>query len=127
VSSWDLVHFLIIPSSFTHSFNYPLYLHVTVIVPVHVHVPIYLRSWTKEAGFHARGILKRRVFNPMRNPLYVRELLGIDFLKVLNCIYMALRLHSRPIFEALERKWGIRGTIEQRKGTVPGVGQECGE
>jgi hypothetical protein len=32
--SLDLVHFPIIPSSFTHSFNCPPYLPVTVIVSV---------------------------------------------------------------------------------------------
>jgi hypothetical protein len=30
----------------------------------------------------------------------VRELLGIDFLKVLNCSYMALRLPVRLVVEA---------------------------
>jgi hypothetical protein len=30
----------------------------------------------------------------------VRELLGIDFLKVFNCSYSALRLPIRPVVEA---------------------------
>jgi hypothetical protein len=33
----------------------------------------------------------------------VRELLGIDFLKVLNCIYSALRLYVRHVVEAQKR------------------------
>jgi hypothetical protein len=36
----------------------------------------------------------------------VRELLGIDFLKVLNYNYRALRLPVWPVVEALEGKWG---------------------
>jgi hypothetical protein len=36
----------------------------------------------------------------------VRELLGIDFLKVLNYNCRALRLLVDPVVEALERKWG---------------------
>jgi hypothetical protein len=43
-------------------------------------------------GCQARGILKRWVVRPVRNSLWVRELLGIDFLKVLNYSYRALRL-----------------------------------
>jgi hypothetical protein len=44
-----------------------------------------------------------------------------------NCNYSALRLHVCPIVEALEGKWGSRRTIEQRRGTLPGVGHACGE
>jgi len=40
---------------------------------------------------------------------------------------MALRLLVWPIVETLEGKWGSRGTVEQRKGTLPGVGQACRE
>jgi hypothetical protein len=43
----------------------------------------------------------------------VRELLGVDFLKVLNCSYRDLRLLVQPVAEALEGKWGSQGTIEQ--------------
>jgi hypothetical protein len=57
----------------------------------------------------------------------VRELLGIDFLKVLNFNYRALRLPIWPVVEALERKWGSRRTVEKRRGTLPGVGKACGE
>jgi hypothetical protein len=38
--------------------------------------------------------------------------MGIDFLKVLNCSYSALRLLVWPIAEAMEGKWGSRGTVE---------------
>jgi hypothetical protein len=65
--------------------------------------------------------LKRRVVKPVRNYL------GIDFLKVLNCNHRALRLHVQPVVEALEGKWGSQGTAEQRRGTLHGVGQACGE
>jgi hypothetical protein len=57
----------------------------------------------------------------------VRELLGIDFLKVLNYNYRALRLHVRPIVESLEGKWGSRRIVEKRRDTLLGVGQACGE
>jgi hypothetical protein len=57
----------------------------------------------------------------------VRELLGIDFPKVLNYSYRALRLPVWPVVEALKGKWGSRGTVEKRRGTLPGVGQACGE
>jgi hypothetical protein len=42
----------------------------------------------------------------------VRELLGIDFLKVLNCSYKALTLPVWLVVEALEGKWGNRRTVE---------------
>jgi hypothetical protein len=32
-----------------------------------------------------------------------------------------------PVVEALEGKWGSQGTVEQRRGTLPWVGQACGE
>jgi hypothetical protein len=41
--------------------------------------------------------------------------------------YGALRLPVWPVVEAPEGKWGSRGTVEQRRGTLPGVGQACGE
>jgi hypothetical protein len=53
-------------------------------------------SWTEEAGFQVRGILKRWVVR-------VRELLGIDFLKFLNCIYSALRV---PVWHVIEARKG---------------------
>ena len=53
--------------------------------------------------------------------------MGIDFLKVLNYSYSALRLLVWPIVDALEGKWGSRRIVEQRRGTLPWVGQECGE
>jgi hypothetical protein len=40
---------------------------------------------------------------------------------------MALRLPVWPTAKALEGKWGNRLTIEQRRGTLPGVGHACGE
>ena len=57
----------------------------------------------------------------------MRELLGIDFLKVLNCSYNALRLPVWHVVEALEGKWGSQRTVEKRRGTLPWVGQACGE
>jgi hypothetical protein len=52
----------------------------------------------------------------------VRELLRIDFLKVINYGYSALRLSVWSVVESLEGKWGSRRTIEQRRGTLPWVG-----
>jgi hypothetical protein len=55
------------------------------------------------------------------------RIVGNLFPKVLNCSYRAIRLPVRSVAEALEGKWGSRGTVEQRRGTLPGVGQACGE
>jgi hypothetical protein len=52
----------------------------------------------------------------------VRELLGVDFLKVINYSYRALRLPVWPVAEALEGKWGSQGNIEKIRGTLPWVG-----
>ena len=57
----------------------------------------------------------------------MRELLGIDFLKVPNYKYRALRLPVWPVVEAPERKWGSLMNVEQRRGTLIGVGHACGE
>ena len=57
----------------------------------------------------------------------MRELLGIDFLKVLNYSYRALVLHVWPVVESLKGKWGSQRIVEQRRGTLLGVGQACGE
>jgi hypothetical protein len=77
-------------------------------------------------GWQVHG-LKRPVFRPVRNSLYVREVLGIDFLREPKYSYNCLRLLVWPIVEALEGKWGIRRTVEKRRGTLTGVGQSCGE
>jgi hypothetical protein len=86
---------------------------------------------TRAVGLKKRVVrpmgLKRQVVRPVRNSLQVRELLGIEFLKEPNCSYSALRLPVWPVVEALEGKWGSRRTVEQRRGTLPGVGQACGE
>ena len=114
----DLVHFPIIPSLFTHSLSCPLYLSVTITVPILV--PSYLERWTEEVGFQARGRLKRQVVRIMRNFSLGERIVGNLFPKVLKCIYRALRLPVQPVVEALEGKWSSRGTIEQRRGTLPG-------
>jgi hypothetical protein len=58
--------------------------------------------------------------------LQVKELLG--FVPwVPSYIYKAIRLHVWLVFETLEGKWGSRRIVEQRRGTLPGVGQACGE
>jgi hypothetical protein len=64
---------------------------------------------------------KRWVVRPVRNSL-VRQLLRIDFPKVLNYSCRALRLPIWPVVEALEGKWGSQGIVEQRRGTLPWVG-----
>jgi len=51
----------------------------------------------------------------------------MDFPKVPNCSYRALRLPVRPVVEAPERKWGNQRIVEQRRGTLLGVGQARGE
>ena len=63
--SLDFVHFLIIPSLFTHSFSCPLYLLDTITISV----PWLAGSWTEEAGCQACGRLKRQVVRPMRKSL----------------------------------------------------------
>jgi hypothetical protein len=57
----------------------------------------------------------------------MRELLGIDFPRVLNYNYRALRLPVRSVTEALEGKWGRQGTVEERRGTLSRVGHACGD
>jgi hypothetical protein len=54
----------------------------------------------------------RWVVKPMRNSLWVRELLGIVFPKVPNYSYRPLRLPVQPVVEVLERKWGSRRIVE---------------
>jgi hypothetical protein len=72
--SLELIHFPIIPSSFTHSFIFTLYLLVTIIVSV----PWLDGSWIEETGCQAYRILKRQGFQSNENSLHVRELMGID-------------------------------------------------
>jgi hypothetical protein len=36
--------------------------------------------------------------------------------------YKSLRLHVQPVVEASKGKWGDQRTIEQRRGTLLGVG-----
>jgi hypothetical protein len=43
----------------------------------------------------------------------VRELLGIDFLKVLNCSYNALRLSFWPIVEAQKGSGATEGLLSR--------------
>jgi hypothetical protein len=52
---------------------------------------------------------------------------GNCFPKVPSCNYKALRLHVWPVVEASKGKWGSRRIVEQRRGTLPRVGQACGE
>jgi hypothetical protein len=83
--------------------------------------------WFEEAGCQARG-LKKQVVRPVRNSLQVREVVGeVISQREPNCSYSARRIHVWPVVEALEGKWGSRRTVEQRRGTLPGVGQACGE
>ena len=43
----------------------------------------------------------------------MRELLGIDFLKVLNYSYRALRLHVWPVFEAQKISGEAEGLLSR--------------
>jgi hypothetical protein len=43
----------------------------------------------------------------------VRELLGIDFLKVLNCSYSALKLPIHPIVEAQKGSGATEGLLRR--------------
>jgi hypothetical protein len=99
-------------------------------------------------GCQAHG-MKKQVVRPVRNSLQVREFVGKEEAGCQACEklspgergcwgsdfswrepnnnYSALRIHVWPVVEALEGKWGSRRTVEQRRGTLPGVGQACGE
>jgi hypothetical protein len=44
----------------------------------------------------------------------VRELLGIDFLKVLNCSYSALRLLVQPDDEAQKGSGAVEGLLSRK-------------
>jgi hypothetical protein len=43
-----------------------------------------------------------------------------------NNSYSAMRILVHSVAESLEGKWGSRRTVEQRRGTLPGVGQHVG-
>jgi hypothetical protein len=46
---------------------------------------------------------------------------------VLGISYRALRLPFCHVAKSLEGKWGSQGIVEQRKGTLLGVGHTCVE
>jgi hypothetical protein len=79
--------------------------------------------WFEEAGCHARG-LKKQVVRPAGNSLKVREVAGEVFAqREPKCSHSPQRIPLRPVVEALEGKWGSRRTVEQRRGTLHGVGK----
>jgi hypothetical protein len=83
--------------------------------------------WFEEASCQAHG-LKKYVVRTVKKYLQVREVVGeVISQRETNCKYCYLRILVRPIVEALEGKWGSRRTVEQRRGTLPRVGQACGE
>ena len=45
---------------------------------------------------------------------------------MINYDYNALRLPVQPVAEALEGKWGSRGTVEKRRGTLAWVERHVG-
>jgi hypothetical protein len=62
------------------------------------------------------------------NSLQVREVVGEVFSqRDPNCSYSSQRILVWLVVEALEGKRGSRRTVEQRRGTLPRVGQACGE
>jgi hypothetical protein len=65
-------------------------------------------------------------FQAREHSLQVRDSLQL-FPGALGISYMAMRLHVQPIVESLEGKWGSQETVEKRRGTLPRVGQVCGE
>jgi hypothetical protein len=72
--------------------------------------------------------MKKQVVRLVRNSLQLREVVGkVISQRESNDNYSALRIPVRPVVEALVGKWGCRRTIEQIRGTLPGVGQACGE
>jgi hypothetical protein len=72
--------------------------------------------------------MKKQVVRPASNSLQVREVVGeVNSQREPNCSYSAWRVPVWPVVEALEGKWGSRRTVEQRRGTLPGVGHACGE
>jgi len=106
--SLDLVHFPIIPSSFTWSFNYPMYLLITITI----YVPWLARIWTEEAGCHAHRILKRQVVKPVRILSLGERIVENCFPCALGNNFIALRLYVRPVAKDLEGKWDNQRTIE---------------
>jgi hypothetical protein len=71
-------------------------------------------------------MLKRRDDRPVSSFLWMRNCWEL-FSGALDNSYRALRLLVQPLVEAPEGKWGSRGTIDQRRGTLPEVGHACGE
>jgi hypothetical protein len=82
--------------------------------------------FAEEAGCQAHVLSKRRVVRPVSSFLWVRNYWEL-FPSALGNSYRALRLLVWPVVEAPEGKWGNRRTVEQRRGTLPGVGHACGE
>jgi hypothetical protein len=78
----------------------------------------------EEVGCQAR--MKRRVVRPMSSFLWVRNYWEL-FPCALGNSYRALRLLVDLLLKPSEGKWGSRRTVEQRRGTLPRVGQTCGE
>jgi hypothetical protein len=73
---------------------------------------------TKEAGFQACKKLSLGDISCWGSEFCWREL---------NYSYSSLIIFVQPIVEALEGKWGSQRTVEKRRDTLLGVGQECGE
>ena len=74
------------------------------------------------------GELKKQVVRPARNSLHLREVVGkVISQREPNCSYSARRILVWLVVEALEGKWRSRRTVEQRRGTLLGVGQTCRE
>jgi hypothetical protein len=57
--------------------------------------------------------LKKRFVRPVRNLSLVRELMGFDFLKVMNYSYRALRLPIRPIVESRKGSGAAEGLLSR--------------
>jgi hypothetical protein len=56
----------------------------------------------------------------------VRELLGIDFLKVLNCSYRTLILHVRPVAEAEKGSGETIGLLRREGAQFLGCDRDVG-
>ena len=78
-------------------------------------------------GFQARG-LKKQVVRPVSNSLQVREVVGeVNSPMEPNCSNSDRIIIFQPVVESFKGKWGSRRNVEQRRGTLPGVGHACGE
>jgi hypothetical protein len=114
-SSFSLFLEPFIPSYHHHSYRYLGYFWI-------YWYPFNLGSLSlKKQDVRLVCMQKKRVVRPV-SILSRWRTIGNCFPYVLRNSYRSMRLYVWAFIEAQEGKWGNRRTVEQRRGTLPGVG-----